>query len=156
MRFLIDMNLSPGWVDYLTRAGHHAEHWSAIGPGDAPDDELLAYAAQHRMVILTQDLDFGTLLARDGLTTSVIQFRTQAVLPDDLGPALLAAIDAARPCHPGAAMPTKLAAHRHGVPLALGTRHRTRRHPTGPQLDHSREMALGSGPRAHLVVVGVG
>jgi predicted nuclease of predicted toxin-antitoxin system len=97
MRFLIDMNLSPGWVDYLTRAGHHAEHWSTIGPGEAPDDELLAYAARHELVILTQDLDFGTLLARDGLTTSVIQFRTQAVLPDDLGPALLAAIDAAQP-----------------------------------------------------------
>lgn len=97
MRFLIDMNLSPGWVDYLTRAGHHAEHWSTIGPGDAPDDELLAYAARHEQVILTQDLDFGTLLAREGLTTSVIQFRTQAVLPGDLGPALLAAIDAAQP-----------------------------------------------------------
>jgi predicted nuclease of predicted toxin-antitoxin system len=35
MRFLIDMNLSPGWVDYLTHAGHHAQHWSVIGPGDA-------------------------------------------------------------------------------------------------------------------------
>ena len=63
MRFLIDMNLSPGWVDYLTRAGHRAEHWSTIGPGEAPDDELLAYAARHEQVILTQDLDFGTLLA---------------------------------------------------------------------------------------------
>jgi predicted nuclease of predicted toxin-antitoxin system len=97
MRFLIDMNLSPGWVGYLTQAGHQAQHWSTIGPGDAPDDELLAYAAQHEQVILTQDLDFGTLLARDGLTTSVIQFRTQAVLPDDLGAALLAAIEAAQP-----------------------------------------------------------
>jgi predicted nuclease of predicted toxin-antitoxin system len=97
MRFLIDMNLSPGWVDYLTHAGHQAQHWSTIGPGDAPDHQVLAYAAQHQMVILTQDLDFGTLLARDGLTTSVIQFRTQAVLPHDLGPALLAAIDAAQP-----------------------------------------------------------
>jgi predicted nuclease of predicted toxin-antitoxin system len=35
MRFLIDMNLSPGWVDYLTRAGHQAQHRSAIGPGDS-------------------------------------------------------------------------------------------------------------------------
>jgi len=111
MRFLIDMNLSPGWVDNLTHAGHHAQHWSTIGPGDAPDDALLAYAAAHQLVILTQDLDFGTLLARDGLTTSVIQFRTQAVLPDDLGPALLAAIDAAQPhLHAGALVtidPTK-------------------------------------------------
>ena len=81
----------PGWVHVVD--GHIA----GVGPGDAPDNELLAYAAGHEQVILTQDLDFGTLLAREGLTTSVIQFRTQAVLPDDLGPTLLAAIDAAQP-----------------------------------------------------------
>ena len=68
------------------------------------------------MVILTQDLDFGTLLARDGLTTSVIQFRTQAVLPDDLGPALLAAIKAAPP-HLDAGALVTIDPAKHGLTL---------------------------------------
>ena len=93
MRFLIDMNLTPQWVDYLTAAGHEATHWSAVGAGDAADRELMAHATAESMVILTQDLDFGTLLALGGATTpSVIQFRAQAVLP---GQQLLAAIEAA-------------------------------------------------------------
>jgi predicted nuclease of predicted toxin-antitoxin system len=96
MRFLIDMNLSPQWVDYLTAAGHEATHWSAVGAGNATDRELMAHATAGSMVILTQDLDFGTLLALGGATTpSVIQFRAQAVLPADIGPQLLAAIEAA-------------------------------------------------------------
>ena len=46
-------------------------------------------------MILTNDLDFGTLLAIGGLTTpSVIQFRTQRVLPKQVGQQLLATLRA--------------------------------------------------------------
>jgi predicted nuclease of predicted toxin-antitoxin system len=31
MRLLIDMNLSPKWVGYLTEAGFEAVHGSALG-----------------------------------------------------------------------------------------------------------------------------
>jgi predicted nuclease of predicted toxin-antitoxin system len=96
MRFLVDMNLSPRWVNFLAAAGHEADHWIDVGEPNAPDRTILDHAHRNRLVILTQDLDFGTLLAVGGLSTpSVIQFRAQAVLPSDVGEQLLAAIDVA-------------------------------------------------------------
>lgn len=90
MRFLIDMNLSPRWVDLLTAAGHDAVHWSRVGAADAPDRALIELAVKDKRVILTQDLDFGTILAVGGMKVpSVIQFRSQAVLPANAGAALL-------------------------------------------------------------------
>jgi predicted nuclease of predicted toxin-antitoxin system len=96
MRFLVDMNLSPRWVDFLVAAGHEAAHWIDVGEPNAPDRVILEHAHRNGQVILTQDLDFGTLHAVGGLSTpSVIQFRAQAVLPSDIGGQLLAAIDVA-------------------------------------------------------------
>jgi hypothetical protein len=31
MRLLVDMNLTPRWVQSLADAGHEATHWSAVG-----------------------------------------------------------------------------------------------------------------------------
>ena len=42
MRFLIDMNLSPLWVETLRASGYEATHWSTIGRLDAPDSEIMA------------------------------------------------------------------------------------------------------------------
>ncbi len=81
----------------LTAAGHESVHWIDVGEPNAPDRVILEHAHRNGQVILTQDLDFGTLLAVGGLSTpSVIQFRAQAVLPSDVGEQLLAAIDVAR------------------------------------------------------------
>lgn len=67
-----------------------------MGPNDAPDRQLLAYADPRRLVLVTQDLDFGMLLAMGGAKTpSVIQFRAQDVLPSDVGSFFLAAIESA-------------------------------------------------------------
>lgn len=97
MRFLIDMNLSPQWVPFIESAGHQGQHWRDVGPSDAPDRELLGYADDRGFVLVTQDLDFGMLLALGGATTpSVIQFRSQDVLPGDVGASFLAAIESAR------------------------------------------------------------
>ncbi len=41
MKILIDMNLSPEWVDYLQREGYVATHWRDIGSFEAKD---IAYA----------------------------------------------------------------------------------------------------------------
>ena len=82
MRFLVDMNLSPRWVDFRAAAGHEAVHWIDVGEPNAPDSAILECARRNGRVILTQDLDFGTLLAVGGLATpSAIQFRAEAVLP---------------------------------------------------------------------------
>lgn len=41
MKILIDMNLSPAWVDVLNQAGHEAIHWSNVGDPRAPDAQIL-------------------------------------------------------------------------------------------------------------------
>lgn len=67
MKFLIDMNLSPRWVAILTAAGFDAGHWSTAGAGDASDNEIMHFARVNDMVVLTHDLDFGTILGSDEL-----------------------------------------------------------------------------------------
>ena len=41
MRVLLDMNLSPTWVEFLTRHGIEAVHWSEVGDVGAKDAVLL-------------------------------------------------------------------------------------------------------------------
>jgi predicted nuclease of predicted toxin-antitoxin system len=82
MRFLIDMNLTPAWVSYLSAAGHEAVHWSVAGKADAEDEEICGFAREHRMVVLTNDLDFPLFLAcsRAG-SPSVILLRGHPLTP---------------------------------------------------------------------------
>jgi predicted nuclease of predicted toxin-antitoxin system len=40
-----------------------AIHWLTIGATNAPDREIIAWAKNNNYVILTHDLDFGTILA---------------------------------------------------------------------------------------------
>jgi predicted nuclease of predicted toxin-antitoxin system len=77
MRFLIDMNLSPKWASTLAQSGIEAMHWSMIGPAYASDPEIMAYAKERGLVVLTNDLDFGSILAATGGNApSVVQLRT--------------------------------------------------------------------------------
>jgi predicted nuclease of predicted toxin-antitoxin system len=87
LQILIDMNLSPGWVSFLNGHGWSAVHWSAIGDPRAKDTEIMTWAIANQHIVFTHDLDFGTLLALTHATgPSVLQVRTQDVLPDHLGP----------------------------------------------------------------------
>ena len=63
MRLLIDMNLTPRWVEFLASGGHQAAHWSSIGSMSAKDAYICEFARQHAYVILTNDLDFPQILA---------------------------------------------------------------------------------------------
>jgi predicted nuclease of predicted toxin-antitoxin system len=86
MKLLIDMNLSSDWVDYFARNGWEAVHWSAIGDPRAPDIDLMQWAVANEHVVFTHDLDFGTLLAlTQAQAPSVIQVRTQDIMPQTLG-----------------------------------------------------------------------
>ena len=83
MKLLVDMNLSPGWIDRLARHGFEAIHWSTIGAATAPDVEILTWANEHRLVIITNDLDFSAILAAGAVAgPSVVQLRTQDLLSD--------------------------------------------------------------------------
>jgi predicted nuclease of predicted toxin-antitoxin system len=94
MKILVDMNLSPTWVDYLSKNGTEAVHWSSVGPPDAPDTQIITYAKAHDFTVLTNDLDFGFILAftRDK-KPSVIQTRTGALNPNSIGEIVIKAIN---------------------------------------------------------------
>lgn len=88
MKLLVDMNLSARWSRLLSEEGIEAKHWTQIGLPDAPDQEIMAFAAAHRYVIVTKDLDYGAMLAasRSG-KPSVVQLRLGVLTPH---PVLLA------------------------------------------------------------------
>lgn len=93
MKILIDMNLSPRWVLVLSAAGISAVHWSSIGSANAPDKEIITRASEEGWVILTQDLDFGTILAvSNGDKPSVIQIRSEDVSPEAAAKGVVATI----------------------------------------------------------------
>ena len=93
MKLLIDMNLSPRWVNLLADAGFEASHWSTLGLRNAPDAEIMAYAKRENYVVLTHDLDFGAILAAThGEKPSVVQIRADDVSPDVIGKQVVAAL----------------------------------------------------------------
>ena len=83
MKVVIDLNLSPRWVDALAQWGHEAIHWSSVGKLDAEDVTILEWASDNGAVLLSCDLDFGAILAATGASgPSVIQIRGKDVLPE--------------------------------------------------------------------------
>jgi predicted nuclease of predicted toxin-antitoxin system len=97
MKMLVDMNLSPGWIDFLVTSGFEAVHWSSIGRGDESDAELMRWAAAHGHIVLTADLDFGAILAAtQRRQPSVIQIRADVPTPAAAGEVVLSAIRHAR------------------------------------------------------------
>lgn len=93
MKILVDMNLSPRWVQLLRDAGWEAAHWSAVGEANATDSEITAYAAANNYVILTHDLDFGAILASTGQSIpSVVQIRAEDVSQEAVGKQTIAAL----------------------------------------------------------------
>ena len=86
MRLLLDMNLPPAWVRFLQEEGFEALHWSTVGDARATDATIMEWARRAGDVVFTHDLDFSALLAATEATgPSVIQVRTQDVLPDAIG-----------------------------------------------------------------------
>lgn len=97
MRLLLDMNLSPDWVAFMSSRGFAVEHWSAIGAHNAPDRVVMEHARRHGMVVMTHDLDFGIALALTGEHgPSVIQIRGGVVMPEDAGDFVVEMIQSTR------------------------------------------------------------
>lgn len=83
MKLIVDMNLSPSWVGWLTQRGFETVHWSTIGAATAPDDEIMSWARAHGFVVLTNDLDFSAILAATSdRSPSVVQLRAQDLLSE--------------------------------------------------------------------------
>ena len=94
MRILIDMNLSPDWVNEFKL--HHIEaiHWSAVGDIGALDVIIMDWARKNEYIVFTHDLDFGTALAlTKAEKPSVIQVRTQNVTVAHLSKMVISSIE---------------------------------------------------------------
>lgn len=98
MRFLVDMNLSPRWVERLAREGIPAVHWSTVGLSTAPDAVIMAFAAANDHTVVTHDLDFSAILAAThGERPSVVQIRSDDLNPERIGARVAAALHQAMP-----------------------------------------------------------
>ena len=94
MNLLIDMNLSPAWVEEFKRHGINSAHWSTVGKPDAPDNIIMDWARANDFVVFTHDLDFGTALAlTKAEKPSVIQVKTQNVTIPHLSKMVISAIN---------------------------------------------------------------
>jgi len=93
VKLVVDMNLPVAWVTELALHGWSAVHWSTVGDPAAEDAAIMAWALANDYVVFTHDLDFGTMLALTHATgPSVFQVRNQVVLPEDIGPTVIAAL----------------------------------------------------------------
>lgn len=97
MRFVIDMNLSPRWAEYLGSSGHEAVHWQAIGAPSDKDEIVLATTARMQAVLLTHDLGFGRILALSRFSgPSTLLMRMARPTPESDGPVVVEVIKAHR------------------------------------------------------------
>lgn len=90
MKILIDMNLSPAWVNAFEGEGFQSIHWSSVGSAKSTDREIMQWARDSGFIVFTHDLDFSTILATtDATGPSVVQLRGDDVLPDALSARLI-------------------------------------------------------------------
>jgi len=93
VKLLVDMNLSPRWLGVFDEVGIESVHWSTLGSANAPDAEIMAFAAAHGYLVLTHDLDFGAILAAtQGAKPSVVQIRAEDVSPDVISVSVVLAL----------------------------------------------------------------
>jgi predicted nuclease of predicted toxin-antitoxin system len=95
MKLLLDACMPLDWLPFLNAHDQDCVAWLRIGPPNAPDADIMRYARENGFVVLTHDLDFGTLLAMSNADQpSVIQFRAPDIRPSALGSLLLHALAA--------------------------------------------------------------
>jgi predicted nuclease of predicted toxin-antitoxin system len=92
MKFLLDSNLSHRIAQLLRDAGINAAHVRDKDLQHATDSVILEFARQHAFVLVSEDTDFGELLARQcTVAPSFVLLRTyEPMTPDDQAAVLLA------------------------------------------------------------------
>jgi len=97
MKILLDMNISPKWVNVLTGKGIPAIHWSSIGLPNASDMEIMNFARENDFIVLTYDLDFGAILfVINGQKPSVVQLRINDIYPEIDSDYLISALNSVK------------------------------------------------------------
>jgi len=80
MDFLLDVNVTPSLILLLERDGHKCRHAVTLGLGTASDEKIVDFARLSGEVIITHDLDFGTIMVFSGKNKpSVIIFRIHLI-----------------------------------------------------------------------------
>jgi predicted nuclease of predicted toxin-antitoxin system len=93
MKLVVDVNLSPAWVERLAARGLDAVHWSAVGVVTADDQEVLNWTKTRGWMLLTNDLDFSAILAATGdASPSVVQLRVQDLMSEAAVDSVVAAV----------------------------------------------------------------
>lgn len=93
MKLVVDINLSPEWVELFREHGYSAVHWSEIGDPRSPDTVIMAWAREQGYVVFSHDLDFSRVLALSRASgPSVFQVRTEDVLPSGIGALVIRAL----------------------------------------------------------------
>lgn len=88
-----DMNRAPISVERLQRQGWEALRVSDVLPPGSPDTVVLAWARQQGYAVLTQDLDFSTLVALGGYRQpSLITLRLTSRDPEVVADRLLSVL----------------------------------------------------------------
>ena len=92
------MPLSPRTAKYLRSLGHDTVHAFEIGKAKAPDEELVYLAQKEKRIIITMDLDFGTILyCAKKSTPGLIIFRTSFSTVEAINSILTALIQRIKP-----------------------------------------------------------
>jgi predicted nuclease of predicted toxin-antitoxin system len=85
LKFLLNMNLPRDLGRRLSLKGHSCRHAGDIGLASAADERIVAEAKRTREVIITHDLDYGTILTFSGEDApSVVIIRMANTHPDRL------------------------------------------------------------------------
>jgi predicted nuclease of predicted toxin-antitoxin system len=63
VKILADMPISPRSAAFLRKLGHQVEHANELGLAKASDKEIMEKAAAVGALILTEDLDYSSLLS---------------------------------------------------------------------------------------------
>lgn len=96
MKILLAMNMPEIWGTFLRDSGYSAIHWSQVGDIRALDAEIMDWARDNDHVVLTHDLDFGSLLfLTSAIAPSVVQVRAEHILPRFVGAAVVEALHVA-------------------------------------------------------------
>jgi predicted nuclease of predicted toxin-antitoxin system len=92
MKFLLDSNLSHRVAQLLRDAGIEAAYVRDKDLQHATDSVILKFARQHAFVLVSEDTDFGELLARQcTVAPSFVLLRTyEPMTPDDQAAVLVA------------------------------------------------------------------
>jgi hypothetical protein len=56
IQLVVDISLTPAWVDVFTKHGWPAVHWSAVGDPRAKDRIVMARARENAHIVFTQVL----------------------------------------------------------------------------------------------------